>query len=451
MSSDISLVSNIANIEFTKFTLDELIEKRNQGVNTTTEKVTYSESGIPVIRANNISQGRIDFSDIVYVDQKTFSRIKEPCKPKKGDILYTNIGSQFGNAAIVSIDFQFAIAWNVLRLQPKENIYSDFLVYLLNNPNSKSYIRALNSSSTMPFVSGTAIGKVQFSVPNYKQQKGIARTLRIFDDRITLIRETNTTLEAIAQALFNSWFVDFDPVRAKQEGREPEGMNAETAALFPDSFEESELGLVPTGWSISPLYDLAKYINGAAYKAFEPNLERKGLPIIKIAELKAGITTQTGFSEVKMPLKYKISARDILFSWSGNPDTSIDTFVWSYGDAWLNQHIFRVVPNTNQERSFVLLTLKHMKSIFAEIARNKQTTGLGHVTVSDLKRLQIVRPPDLLLVSWNELVAPLLERAFLLEKQSQTLSTIRDTLLPRLISGQLRLPETGIISEDFME
>lgn len=103
------------------FKLDELITKRNQGVNTTTEKVSYSDSGIPVIRANNIQLGRISFDDCVYVDTNTFERIKEPCKPQKGDVLYTNIGSQFGTAVKVSSDFDFAIAWNVLRIQVGED------------------------------------------------------------------------------------------------------------------------------------------------------------------------------------------------------------------------------------------------------------------------------------------------------------------------------------------
>ena len=142
-----------------------------------------------------------------------------------------------------------------------------------------------------------------------------------------------------------------------------------------------------------------------------------------------------------MPEKYRIGVKDILFSWSGNPDTSIDTFVWSHSNAWLNQHIFRVIPNLQNERSLVLLMLKHMKPVFAEIARNKQTTGLGHVTVADLKRLRVVKPNALVLQKWNEIVDPLIERAFIVEQQAQTLTILRDTLLPRLISGQLRLPE----------
>jgi len=309
----------------------------------------------------------------------------------------------------------------------------------------------LNAGSGVPTLNRNHLHPMPMVRPPVVEQKKISTILGALDDRIALLRETNATLEAIAQAMFKSWFVDFDPVRAKHalsqvegaQGLAPEGMDEATFALFPDSFEESELGFVPRGWRTSALYDLAQYINGAAYKAFEPNSEQRGLPIIKIAELKAGVTNKTGYSEVCMPEKYRIASRDILFSWSGNPDTSIDTFVWLHGDAWLNQHIFRVVPKTSSERSFVLMTLKYMNPIFAEIARNKQTTGLGHVTVADLKRLRVVKPSDTVLQQWNEIVDPLIERAFNIAQQAQTLSTLRDTLLPRLISGQLRLPEAG--------
>lgn len=282
-------------------------------------------------------------------------------------------------------------------------------------------------------------------MPPLREQESIADTLSALDDRIEVLRQTTSSLEAIAQALFKSWFVDFDPVRAKAEGREPEGIDATTAALFPCEFEESVMGLTPKGWSLKGVYDLGQFINGAAYKAFEPNFECRGLPIIKIAELKAGVTSQTAFSDVNMAGKYKIGTGDILFSWSGNPDTSIDTFVWLHGIAWLNQHIFRVVPKDAGQRSFVLLTLKSLRPTFAEIARNKQTTGLGHVTVADLKRLHVVVPNLAVLSAWNQLADPLLEQAFLTQQKAQSLAQLRDTLLPRLISGKLRLPEADAV------
>ncbi len=330
-------------------------------------------------------------------------------------------------------------------LDPKE-VSCRYIYFVISH--MVGHLKELAIGTSTKFLTKTILNGLPINLPSKIEQEQIAEFLSSLDDRITLLRETNTTLEAIAQALFKSWFVDFDPVHAKQQGLEPEGIDAETAALFPDSFEESELGLVPIGWAACSVYDLATYINGAAYKAFDPNLERRGLPIIKIAELKSGVTAQTAYSEVAMPEKYRIQTGDILFSWSGNPDTSIDTFVWIHDQAWLNQHIFRVLPKAAEERSFLLQTLKHLRPVFAELARNKQTTGLGHVTVSDLKRLQIIKPERSVLKNFDSVVAPIHDKIFFNEQKAQTLATLRDTLLPRLISGQLRLPDAEALSEE---
>jgi len=328
-----------------------------------------------------------------------------------------------------------------VRRQEDINVDMGFIHYLMRSPDYRHWVVSTATGSTVKHTSPGRILSYEFQLPSLAEQREIGAVLATLDDRITLLRENNATLEAIAQALFKSWFVDFDPVRAKAEGRQPEGMDAATAALFPDSFEESELGLVPKGWMTRPIYDMATYINGAAYKAFEPNAERRGLPIIKIAELKAGISAQTAFSDVAMPDKYLIETGDILFSWSGNPDTSIDTFVWQHAPALLNQHIFRVLPHEAVERSFVLQMLRNLKPVFAELARNKQTTGLGHVTVADLKRLHVVHPPQSVIEQFNILAVPIHQKIFGNEQQAQALTQLRDTLLPRLISGQLRLPE----------
>ena len=354
-------------------------------------------------------------------------------------VLVTCIGSDMGKAAIAGARCVTNQQINAV-IVDESKFCPEFLYYNLSQ--RKEEIRSLAGGSAQPILNKSAFGLLAFDAPELEVQKLISETLRPLDDRITLLRETNTTFEAIAQALFKSWFVDFDPVHAKMQGRAPEGMDEATAARFPDSFEASELGDVPKGWSLFPVYDLATFINGAAYKAFEPNAERRGLPIIKIAELKSGVSATTAFSAVDMPEKYLIELGDILFSWSGNPDTSIDTFVWPHEAAWLNQHIFRVLPNEQFERAFVLQTLRYLKPVFAELARNKQTTGLGHVTVADLKRLLVVKPDSKSLDLFNRILGPVQQRIFENERQALLLSKIRDTLLPRLIYGQLEMKGT---------
>lgn len=353
-------------------------------------------------------------------------------------VLVTCIGSDMGKTALTSSRCVANQQINAIVVD-ESRFAPEFLYYNLSL--RKAEIRSLAGGSAQPIMNKSAFGRLSFKAPSLAEQRRIVEAMAPIDDRIALLRETNTTLEAIAQSLHKSWFVDFNPVHANKQGIAPEGMDEATAALFPEGFEESDLGLVPRGWSQSTLYDLATYVNGAAYKTFAPNLERRGLPIIKIAELKAGVSSQTAFSDVTMPAKYRIETGEILFSWSGNPDTSIDTFVWPHAPALLNQHIFRVLPHAAEERSLVLRTLRYLRPVFAELARNKQTTGLGHVTVADLKRLKVVRPPSAVLRLFDGVVAPIQDAMLNNEQIALNLGAIRDTLLPRLISGQLRIPD----------
>lgn len=315
-------------------------------------------------------------------------------------------------------------------------------------PEYLKYVLLAENDSLLRFASGTTHQTIYYPeakafhalLPPVGVQRAIARILGALDDKIALNRKMNATLEAIARALFKSWFVDFDPVRAKAEGRAPSGLDTESAKLFPSEFVDSQLGPIPKGWAAVPVYDIATYVNGAAYSAFQPNDERRGLPIIKIAELKAGVTAQTKFSDVAMPEKYRLRTGDILFSWSGNPDTSIDTFVWAHGEAWLNQHIFRVDVRSPDDRAFVLAALKYLRTVFAEIARNKQTTGLGHVTAGDMQRLPIPLPNPPVVQTWARVGGPLFEQVLRNEIEALQLASVRDALLPRLLAGDIELP-----------
>lgn len=403
----------------------------------------FRDEGVPLLRLKCIEGDYVRLDGCNFLAPEMVAKKWDHFRVHDGDLLIST-SATLGRVSVVTPESAGGIPYTgLIRFRPKDTrLDISYLKAFLSSAAFVSQAESMATGSVIRHFGPSHIRQMALFLPPISEQIEIGAINSILDERLRAIRETNATLEAIVQTLFKSWFVDFDPVRAKAEGREPDGLDATTAALFPSTFEDdTAIAATPTGWSSSALYDLAQFINGAAYKAFEPNAERRGLPIIKIAELKAGVTSQTAFSEVDMPLKYRIDSNDILFSWSGNPDTSIDTFVWSHGAAWLNQHIFRVVPHDPHERSFVLLTLKYLKSTFAEIARDKQTTGLGHVTVADLKRLRVVKPDMPLLKEWNKLVDPLIERAFLTQQQAQSLAQLRDTLLPRLISGKLRLPE----------
>ena len=238
----------------------------------------------------------------------------------------------------------------------------------------------------------------------------------------------------IAQALFKSWFVDFDPVRAKQQGLAPAGMDEATAALFPGGFEESALGLAPTGWKARALDEVATYLNGLALQKFPPS-DDSWLPVIKIAQLRKGDTVGADRAGRNLKPEYIIQNGDVLFSWSG----SLEVEVWCGGEGALNQHLFKVTSK-DFPKWFYLYWTRHHLDHFRQIAASKATT-MGHIQRAHLSEAKVLVPPAALLGAMDAYFAPILARVLQNELQAQTLATLRDTLLPRLISGQLRLPE----------
>jgi len=395
-------------------------------------------NGWPFVSATELVNGKLEIKEVRRISQTAYDRLGSG-KFKAGDILFCLRGS-VGKVAPVPTGVQGAIASSLVIVRPK-NIDPQFLLNLLSSPRFQQAVQTRDNGSVQGNLSVKELGQLPIRVPERSLQRAIAAPIALLDQQIESLRHQNETLEAIAQAVFKSWFVDFDPVKFKAEGREPEGMDAATAALFPSEFEDSELGPIPKGWGAIPVYGLADFANGAAYKEshFSPNGE--GLPIIKIAELKSGVTSSTKFTTTNLGEKYRIEENELLFSWSGNPDTSIDTFIWSGDAAWLNQHIFRVRENGAASRARIYIQLRALRPTFAEIARNKQTTGLGHVTISDLKRLKVCDPKQGIAERFDGITGPILEKIALNQHLCGVLAKLRDTLLPKLISGQTRVPE----------
>ena len=273
----------------------------------------------------------------------------------------------------------------------------DFVYYLIRNlwPFFKSYE---GQSTTLSILNKTQFSKISVTVPDKTTQIRIAAILSSIDEKIAINTQINDNLQQQAQAIFMQRFIT-------------------------DEIDGDE----------KPLYDFADYINGAAFKPSECG--DHGLPIIKIVELKNGITDSTKYFDGFKGEKYLIQDKDILFSWSGNPDTSIDIFIWTHGKAILNQHTFNVRSNTGH-RWFTFLMLKYFKPEFSRIASNKQTTGLGHVTATDLKRLTFIFNEDAIEAFEHE-VSPFMETIYSNMMENQRLAQLRDTLLPKLMSGAI--------------
>ena len=358
------------------------------------------------------------------------------CLVPKG-IAVSCIGWQMGKAVLICAPTVTNQQINTLVVDESRFDLS-FVYYLLKSMRPQIFELGATPTRT-PIVNKSTFGRISVALPGLVEQRRVADLCAALDDRIALLRETNATLEAIAQALFKSWFVDFDPVRAKQQGLAPAGMDEATAALFPDSFEESALGPVPKRWKVRALDEIATYLNGLALQKFPPS-DDSWLPVIKIAQLRKGDTAGADRAGRHIKPEYFVQNGDVLFSWSG----SLEVEVWCGGEGALNQHLFKVTSAEFPKWFYLHWTRRHLDH-FRQIAASKATT-MGHIQRAHLSEAKATVPPVALLNSMDGYFAPLLSRSIQNELQAQTLATLRDTLLPRLISGQLRLPQAEALA-----
>jgi type I restriction enzyme, S subunit len=317
--------------------------------------------------------------------------------------------------------------------------------FLGNNPHFAYYLlgtldlAAFNSGSAQPSLNRNFIYSMPLRVPCRDEQDRLVEMLRALDDRITLLRETNATLEAIAQALFKSWFVDFDPVRAKLEGRAPEGMDEATAALFPDGFEESALGLVPSGWRVGAVGDFARQHKGSVNPLKNPEIrfEHFSLPAFDKQQMPV---LELG-TEIKSN-KTSVPADALLLS-KLNPHIPR---VWLPVDAGRNAVssteflVFVPVNGASKEFIFCAFTTDKFKQSLCQLVTGTSNSH-QRVKPDGVSAMAAVVPPEGLLKAFGTSVKPIFSRIGHNRGEAQTLATLRDTLLPRLISGQLRLPE----------
>lgn len=359
----------------------------------------YVSHGTPVLNVRNLGYATVNVDKLEMVSDETLERLSAH-KLMTDDIVFGRKGAVERHAYISANENGWMQGSDCIRLRVlSDSINPRYLSYYFLTKQHKAFMMAMCShGTTMASLNQKIIEKITFPMPDRSVQDNIVSVLATLDERIRTNQKINENLLQQAHALFAKRFV--------------------TSGITGES---------------KPLYEFAEYINGAAFKPKECG--DRGLPIIKIAELKNGITDSTRYFEGTKGDKYLIENKDILFSWSGNPDTSIDIFIWTHGKAILNQHTFNVKSYSNH-RWFTFLLLKYFKPEFARIANDKQTTGLGHVTASDLKRLTFVFNKEAI-ESFEEEIRPIMEAVYSNQVENQQLADLRDTLLPKLMSGDL--------------
>ena len=304
-----------------------------------------------------------------------------------------------------------------------------FVHYLLHGLDFSGY----SDKAAVPGLNRNHMHEEPVRIPiDVAEQRAIAHVLGTLDDKIELNRRMNETLEAMARALFKSWFVDFDPVRAKMEGRDT-GLPEDIADLFPDRLVDSEMGEIPEGWGVVPLDAIARFQNGLALQKYRPAPNEARLPAVKIAQLRAGEANSGEWASATIRPECIIENGDVLFSWSG----SLLVKTWSGGRAALNQHLFKVTSERYPKWFYLHSLLSHLPA-FQRIAQDKATT-MGHIRRQHLTEALCAGPPDGLIAGLSDTFSCLLERQVATELSGRTLAALRDTLLPKLIFGEIRL------------
>lgn len=404
----------------------------------------YKEIGVPVVMPTNIGDGGIAVEGIARIGQEDVERLQQH-KLQLDDIVFSRRGDVTKNALVRAHEAGWLCGTGCLKVRLGDQSIADakFISYCLRLPDTKEWLIRHAVGATMPNLNTGILSAVPITLPPLSVQLEIAEILGALDDRITLLRETNATLEAIAQALFKSWFVDFDPVRAKAEGRQLEGIDATTAALFPDSFEESELGLVPKGWEAGVLSDLASFQNGYAFRS--QDWVDTGHPVVKIGDVKPGLINFSGCSRVAPTTvvgleRFKLSRGDLLVGMTGYVgETGLVPRVEP--DAYINQRVGRLVTRAGLSDIGMVYCAVRDPAYKAYAESQSHGSAQANVSGAALLAYPVVIPSPEVLSRFNHIVEPLLESILSNHEQAQTLTQLRDTLLPRLISGQLRLPE----------
>jgi len=396
--------------------------------------------GVLFIRGGDIAGGRVLTERLRTITREVSEQYKRTLL-RGGEIVVSLVGNP-GQVAIVPRSLKKAnIARQVGLVRLRVDVDARFVKYFLSSPMGQEALGAHSLGSVQQVINLRDLKTVNVPTPPLSAQRAIAHILGTLDDKIELNRQMSETLEAMARAIFKSWFVDFDPVRAKAEARDP-GLPRPIADLFPDRFEDSALGEIPEGWAVCGLDTIAQFLNGLALQKYPPDSGRS-LPIIKIAQLRTGNTEAADRASADLDSAYIVEDGDVLFSWSG----SLACVLWAGGRGALNQHLFKVTSQRFPKWFYYNWIQQHLSG-FRHIAAGKATT-MGHIQRHHLSEALVVAPAPKILVAADRQIAPLVDSVVRNAVQCRTLAALRDLLLPKLISGELRIENVEGIVRNF--
>ena len=308
-----------------------------------------------------------------------------------------------------------------------ESVDPFYLYLLITQEHITNYLHTIaeNATSAYPSISSIDLENLYFDFPSLKEQKKISLLFSSIDQKIALNRVINHNLEAMAKQLYDYWFVQFD--FPNEEGKPYKSSGGKMV------WNEKLKREIPEGWHCGNLLEIATFTNGLACQKFRPLANDKGLPVIKIREMRSGFDNETEFVSSKISDSVKIFNGDVLFSWSA----SLEVILWSYGEGGLNQHIFKVTSTNNFPKSFFFYQLIGYISVFKQMAEARKTT-MGHITQDHLQQSSIAIPNSIEIVNkLDVLIDPMFRQIIKNQEEISTLTKQRDELLPLLMNGQV--------------
>jgi type I restriction enzyme S subunit len=396
----------------------------------------FRVSGVPLIRLSGLERGARVLHGCDYLDEGRVEQRWSHFRVEEGDVLLSTSAS-LGRVAIVDRAAVGAIPYTgIIRMRPRTPaLLPEFIPFLLRSRHFQVQVEAMGQGSVIRHFGPTHLRRMDVVLPPVLEQAAIARILGALDDKIDLNRRTNETLEAMARALFQSWFVDFDPVRAKAAGRAPAGMDGETAALFPSRLTQSaDAGEFPQGWKVAPLENVAEVVVGQSPPGATYNERGEGTPLINgPAQYGALFPTKTLWTT---STRLKLSAAgDLIFCVRGS---TTGRRVRADGVYALGRGVCAIRSKSTWGQPFVELGVQ------ADLGRMlAKTTGsvFPNLSATDILAHPFVVAPEPIMRAFGRATAPLLERIGASECASTSFAALRDTLLPKLLSGELSVAE----------
>ena len=382
-----------------------------KGVNLITQKNSH-----PYIRVRDLGKSKtieLNFS-YEYVDEITQKQIQRYIT-QKGDILISIVGT-IGLIAIVGGSLDGAnLTENCVKLVKLDKIDSEYLYYYLKSPFGQQNISRGTVGAVQAKLPIKNIQDFSIICPELiSDQRRIASILSSLDRKIELNNKINADLEEMAQAIFKNWFVDFEPFK---DGK----------------FVDSELGMIPKGWKVGSPYEYVKVVYGAPYKSAKFNDNGEGLPLIRIRDLK-NCNPQFYTPEILPQTEY-VNMGDIV----AGMDAEFVPHIWKGNTGLLNQRVCKLMPQQTSISNLFVLYL--MKPELEFVQSYKTGTTVSHLGKADIDKFVVVLPPLEVVEECSKILDSILQRIKNISAESRTLSTLRDTLLPRLMSGELEIPE----------